>query len=320
MLDSPNETAPLPTDLNNKITEDTIREEEDNSIPGLGFPYNTDLDEEDEPYMYPIDSNDSDTVSAAQESTLSDPGQTLSPSNPDREAISTTQTPITCDTPTAEDQGTTPHVTGRCTQSGVLIPSQIIHMNAHILQEATPQQADERTPHDDTHDNYYIGDVLSLPKAPNTTRLYFQNVNGISLCTPGTWMDTCEHFRDLQVDIALIAKHKLDTSQSRVIKRLHDNPKKLFELGSYSINATSTPVKAQSMYKPGGVLSFTSGGIKGRILEAGTDPWGRWVFTNWRNIGPPITVIATYQVVDCNPRRSGPTTYTTQLYATYIGK
>ena len=75
------------------------------------------------------------------------------------------------------------------------------------------------------------------------------------------------------------------------------------------------------MYKPGGILSLTQGGLKGRILESGSDHLGRWAYTKYRrNIGPPITVIVTYQVVDTDPKRAGPTTYATQMYAAYIGE
>ena len=95
----------------------------------------------------------------------------------------------------------------------------------------------------------------------------------------------------------------------------------MFETGSFSITAASSQVQAQSMHKPGGCLLFLQGGIKGRIVESGTDSHGRWAYTKYRrNIGPPITVIVTYQVVDTDPRRSGPTTYATQLYAAYIGE
>ena len=68
-------------------------------------------------------------------------------------------------------------------------------------------------------------------------------------------------------------------------------------------------------------MSFKQGGLKGRILESGRDPIGRWVYTKLRrNNGPPVTVIATYQVVETTPHTSGPTTDATQLYATYISE
>ena len=163
-------------------------------------------------------------------------------------------------------------------------------------------------------ENHYIGDVLQLPKPVNTTCLYVQNINGISLITLGTWDITCQDIHDMQVDVVLLAVHKLDTTQARVVKRLHNATQKVFEPGTDCIVVTSTQVQAQSMYKPGGVLSFTQGGLKGHVLESGRDCLGWWVYSKyWQNIQPPVTVIAIYQVVDTNPRSVGPITYATQL-------
>ena len=205
-------------------------------------------------------------------------------------------------------------------QRRTLIPSQITHSHAKPMNNGDmPSQDTELQPQ--PIKNHYIGDVLALPKPVNTTRVYFQNINGISLTTPGTWDITCQDLRDMQVDLALFVEHKLDSTQARVIKRLHDDTQKVFSPGTYSLTATSTPIQAQSMYKPGGALALTQGGLKGRLLASGSDYLGRWIYlTLRRNIGPPVTVITTYQVVDTDPRRAGPTTYATQLYASYISE
>ena len=141
------------------------------------------------------------------------------------------------------------------------------------------------------------------------------------MASPGTWDVTCQDLRDMQADLALMVEHKLDTTKASVIRWFDEDKHKVFEPGTYSLKVNSSQVQAQSMYKPGGVLSLTQGGLKGRILESGKDPLGRWVYTKYRqNIGMPVTVIATYQVIDTDPRRAGPTTYATQLYAAYISK
>ena len=65
-------------------------------------------------------------------------------------------------------------------------------------------------------------------------------------------------------------------------------------------------------------MSLINGGIKGRILESGADSFGRWAYTKIRrNMGPPLTIIVTYQVVQEDPKQAGPTTYATQLYSLY---
>ena len=184
---------------------------------------------------------------------------------------------------------------------------------------ATPENRNGDTHVENTlTQNIYIGDTLSLPKDVNTTRIYCQNVNGITLSALGTWDITCEHIRDMEVDIALFMEHKLNTSQPKVMQQLYADARNIFGLGTFTINATSTPIPSPTTYKPGGVLSLTTGDIKGRVLESGQDPFGCWVFTKLRrNTGPPITIVATYQVVEVDPRRSGPTTYATQLFSLY---
>ena len=168
------------------------------------------------------------------------------------------------------------------------------------------------------NDNVYIGDVMGLPKQHTTTRLYFQNVNGINLHPSGNWSNICEHIRNMEVNIALLAEHKLDTTQPRVMKQLYKEARKTFGLGAFSINVATTNIPLPTMHKPGGVLSLISGGIKGCILHTDQDPLGRWAsITLRRNCGQPLTVIVTYQVVNVDPQRAGPTTYATQLYSTY---
>ena len=189
--------------------------------------------------------------------------------------------------------------------------TQIIYPPVNCLHPVEGQRA--------LHNNCYVGDNLSLPKNEGITHLYFQNINGVNLSTVGNWEDTCSHLRDMEVDIALIAEHKLDTTQRCVLKKLYDQARKVLGLGSFTINATSTPTESPTMYKPGGVLSLTNGGTKGCILTSGNDPLGRWAYNTYRrSSGPPITVVVTYQVVKVDPRRAGPTTYATQLFSEYL--
>ena len=101
-----------------------------------------------------------------------------------------------------------------------LNPSQTVH-TTDMLPQPGCYQMPQRSPQDQEHDNYCIGDTLSLPKSPNTTRLYFQNVNGISLHMPGTWDTTALHIQDMEINMCLIAEHKLDTTQPSVLQRAY---------------------------------------------------------------------------------------------------
>ena len=93
-----------------------------------------------------------------------------------------------------------------------LIPTQVRTVHSQITYPPINglKPAEAQTP---LHDNYYIGDSLQLPKEARITSLYFQNLNGINLSAPGNWDETCSHLRDMEVDIALIAEHKLNTTQ-----------------------------------------------------------------------------------------------------------
>ena len=64
-----------------------------------------------------------------------------------------------------------------------------------------------------TSPNHVIGDAMGLPKSPTTTCLYFQNINGITVTNPSTWDAVCTDIQHMEVDIALLAEHKLDTTQ-----------------------------------------------------------------------------------------------------------
>ena len=63
------------------------------------------------------------------------------------------------------------------------------------------------------------------------------------------------------------------------------------------------------------------GNVRGRIREMGSDDLGHWVYVKLRRSNnSAISIICTYQVVEVNPKNAGPTTYATQLYASYTSQ
>ena len=78
----------------------------------------------------------------------------------------------------------------------------------------------------------------------------------------------------MEVNIALLAEHKLDTGQPKVMHKLYEEARKTFGLSSFTINAASTEIESPTMYKPGGVLSLVTGGVKGRTLTSELDHYG----------------------------------------------
>jgi hypothetical protein len=66
-------------------------------------------------------------------------------------------------------------------------------------------------------------------------------------------------------------------------------------------------------YKPGGVMGGIIGRNKARVIESGSDKYGRWIYFKMSGQGQKvITIIGTYQVCQGNVRTAGPTTAITQ--------
>ena len=85
----------------------------------------------------------------------------------------------------------------------------------------------------------------------------------------------------MEVNIALLAEHKLDTTQPRVTSKLYNEAQEIFGASCFTIHAASTAIKSSTVYKPGGVLSLLNGGVRGRVLLSKSDPHGRWTSTTF---------------------------------------
>jgi hypothetical protein len=170
--------------------------------------------------------------------------------------------------------------------------------------------------------NHEVGDSLSKPKHPGTTRVHIQNLNGASLVQGGTWEITCEHWKEMEVDIALTCEHKIDTSYYKNVERMNAVATEVLGMGAFRLVASSTPNSARhGDAKSGGTSAMLLGSPVGRYASKYKDPAGRWVaFTLRRHQLNNVTVISTYQVVDVNPREAGPNTNANQLYAYYISQ
>jgi hypothetical protein len=58
----------------------------------------------------------------------------------------------------------------------------------------------------------FFGDKICTSKPPNTTGMYFQNVNGLHFIpSGGDFTDTCAKKHEANIDILGIAETKLDT-------------------------------------------------------------------------------------------------------------
>jgi hypothetical protein len=130
----------------------------------------------------------------------------------------------------------------------------------------------------------------------NTTRLYFINMNGITLEKHSVkFRDICEELRAADVHLFAAAEHNLDTNKFLIRQKLQDIARKSFE--HFALQTATSSIPADKFYKPGGTLILAQGDVVGRIKEKGSDSLGRW---SWiKLVGRNqrlITMISAYQV------------------------
>jgi len=167
--------------------------------------------------------------------------------------------------------------------------------------------------------NQAIGNRLALPKDDNCTRIHLQNINGTNTQEHGDWKSNCELWREMEVDVALVCEHKLDTRQGHVLNALYKGAQSVFGMGTFTLKAATTEGNTAYSRKPGGVLGMIMGPAKGRFLESIEDELGRWICIKLQRKNlPALSIICPYQVVDVNPENTGETTYAASLHASYL--
>lgn len=124
-------------------------------------------------------------------------------------------------------------------------------------------------------ENHPWGDVLTS-KAANCTRVYVQNVNGLSLDRRGGQLnDVCKVIQEVQGDVFCGQEHNLDVTQMHIRSILYDTVKKYWQRTKFI--AGTTPIPFRTPYKPGGTFLLTIGSFSGHIIRQSQDRWGRWV-------------------------------------------
>jgi hypothetical protein len=157
--------------------------------------------------------------------------------------------------------------------------------------------------------NEVFGNDMHIPISPDLTRLYFINLNGLSLKDKSVkFRELCEEIQASDIHLFAAAEHNLDTNKFAVRKCLQDTARKTFKQHSLQLATSSIP--AEKFYKPGGTMIMAQGDIVGRIKERGSDPLGRWTWI--KLVGKDqklITLISAYQVCAKPTNRSGTTAY-----------
>ena len=199
----------------------------------------------------------------------------------------------------------------RSTASGVAS----VHHTHEVTDQLDPVVIDNPDPSTHKIPNHIpMGDPMSIPKDSHLTRFYFQNPNGISLGHETE--SVLEHAKRMHCDHLVLPEIKLDTHQRWVRGRLHEHCRRTHGAGQYRSVMTNSTHTYHTAYKPGGLLSVTTGRLTGRILESGSDPMGRWVYTKFSASGANVvTVIGIYQPTAQRVDTARPTTVTAQQFS-----
>lgn len=157
--------------------------------------------------------------------------------------------------------------------------------------------------------NDAFGDRMRTPIDNDTTRMYFINLNGLSLQNKAEKFRTlCEEMNKANVHLFAAAEHNLDTNKFIVRQSLQNIARKTFQ--HHAIQTATSSTLADKFYKPGGTMLMAQGNLVGRIKERGSDSLGRWTWM--KLIGKNkklITIISAYQVCMRPTNITGTTAY-----------
>jgi hypothetical protein len=171
----------------------------------------------------------------------------------------------------------------------------------HRQQRIAPVGHDQNTPY---------GDAMQA-KRVGLSRFYFINPNGISYHR--NLLDFCEilqSFIDNGIDVCGLSEINLDALlQPSLRKQLEDMSQDFF---GTSIVATSTSyLRSQTPYKPGGTLTGISNELCGRYKTSGSDPHGlgRWSYIQlYAKGGRSMIIVTACRVCEGNVSASGAST------------
>lgn len=123
--------------------------------------------------------------------------------------------------------------------------------------------------------NTFWGDKLEEKQGENALRVYVANVNGFSLDRrDGQYDNFCRTIKEVQADVACGQEHNLDTMNSSVRSIVHNTTQQHWKRNR--TNFASSPLKFETLYKPGGTFIVSVGEVTSRLCNRFQDKWGRW--------------------------------------------
>ena len=171
-------------------------------------------------------------------------------------------------------------------------PSRLDHWQA-IIDDS--EDVDANMPYNVIHPGD-AGDKLQEQKEEGTTRIYFQNLNGIKWDKEGgTWPQICHAMANINADIIGFAEINQDTTKYEVEHQIETIAKKHFDHSRITTSTSKRQVRRT--YKPGGTMMMTVMNSVSMIEDTTRDRMGRWVSMRYRGTtAQRVTVITSYQV------------------------
>jgi hypothetical protein len=144
--------------------------------------------------------------------------------------------------------------------------------------------------------NLPFGNLISSPKQPNTTRIFYKNINGLLRGKSWSlWEKFSQEIKTNHIDICGVTETNIrwdtrTTSRAKTFIQKHTRPS--------HINTSSHSETTTSLYQPGGTLTATTGKTTGKISSKinDTSGMGRWSgFQYATSHGSHFNIITVYQ-------------------------
>ena len=161
-----------------------------------------------------------------------------------------------------------------------------------------------------------IGDNLQEKASENITRVYCQNINGLSWDSEGgKWPYICDAMAGIHTSIACFTETNTDTNNFTVRTRMEKLASRQFNHSRLIMATSKRPTS--TMYKPGGTAILATDAITAMISSHSRDRMGRWSSIRLTtSTSQNIRIIAAYQV--CKNLRPGTNTAAAQQRAQII--
>ena len=154
-------------------------------------------------------------------------------------------------------------------------PTNIIFQSDNeTYQEQDREQYENNAPKEKTKiNNVHFGDDISQNPQEQSTRIFFQNVNGLELSTiVHTLITTCIGIQDNQIDIACLVETNTNWNHFKGKRQLNNIVRKQWKRAH--ITTSNIENKLTTLYQPGGTAIISTNNISPRITDSGIDPHG----------------------------------------------